>query len=203
LHSDIPALLKAAFAHLQFETIHPFSDGNGHIGRLLIALLLCHAGVLREPVLYPSLYFKQNRDRYYFELNAARESGAFERWIEFFAIAICVSAEQATITGQGIFVVFEEDRSRLKGLGRQAPTALLIQEALQSKPLATIGALTQSTGLTTPTVTQELRELERLGIVRETTCRARGGIYAYARYLAALNAEVALYRASGHRGCTR
>lgn len=189
LHSDTPTLLKAALAHLQFETIHPFLDGNGRIGRLLITLLLCHEGTLREPLLYCSLYFKQHRQQYYSELNSVRETGDFERWIEFFATAIRVSAEQATLTGRRVFAVFREDRNRLRELGRLAPTALLVQEALQSKPLATIATLTQATGLTTPTVTQALRELERLRIVHETTGRARGRIYAYARYLEALNAE--------------
>ena len=189
LHSDTPALVKAALAHLQFETIHPFLDGNGRIGRLLITLLLCHEGVLREPLLYSSLYFKQNRQRYYDELNGARESGDFERWLDFFATAIRVSAEQATTTGLRISAVFREDRNRVREMGRQAPTILLIQEALQAKPLATIATLTQSTGFTTPTVTQALGELQKLGIVRETTGRARGRIFAYVRYLDALNAE--------------
>jgi Fic family protein len=190
LHSDTPALVKAALAHLQFETIHPFLDGNGRIGRLLITLLLCHEGVLREPLLYASLYFKQNRQRYYDELNAARESGDFERWLDFFATAIRVSAEQATTTGLRISAVFREDRNRVREMGRQAPTILLVQEALQAKPLATIATLTQSTGLTTPTVTQALGELQKLGIVRETTGRARGRVFAYVRYLDALNAEI-------------
>ena len=189
LHSDTPALVKAALAHLQFEAIHPFLDGNGRIGRLLITLLFCHEGVLREPLLYSSLYFKQNRQRYYDELNAARESGDFERWLDFFATAIRVSAEQATTTGLRISAVFREDRNRLREMGRQAPTILLVQEALQAKPLATIATLTQSTGLTTPTVTQALNELQNLKIVRETTGRARGRIFAYVRYLDALNAE--------------
>jgi len=189
-HSDTPTLLKAALAHLQFETIHPFLDGNGRVGRLLITLLLCHDGTLREPLLYCSLYFKQHRQQYYSELNSVRETGDFERWIEFFATAIRVSAEQATLTGQRVFAVFQEDRNRLRELGRLAPTSLLVQEALQSKPLATIATLTKATGLTTPTVTQALRELERLGIVRETTGRARGRIYSYERYIEALNTEI-------------
>jgi Fic family protein len=189
LHSDTPPVVKAALAHVQFETIHPFLDGNGRIGRLLITLLLCHDRVLREPLLYASLYLKQHRQQYYAELNAVRESGDFERWLEFFATAIRVSAEEATTTGRRIFAVFREDRIRLRQLGRQAPAALLVQEALQSKPLATIAGLTESTGLTTPTVTQALRALEKLNVVRETTGRARGRIFAYGRYLDALNSE--------------
>jgi Fic family protein len=189
LHTDTPALVKAALAHLQFETIHPFLDGNGRIGRLLITLLLCHEGVLREPLLYSSLYFKQNRQRYYDELDGARASGDFERWLDFFATAIRVSAEQATTTGLRISAVFRDDRNRVREMGRQAPTILLVQEALQAKPLATIATLTQSTGFTTPTVTQALGALQKLGIVRETTGRARGRIFAYVRYLDALNTE--------------
>jgi Fic family protein len=190
LHSDTPAVVKAALAHVQFETIHPFLDGNGRIGRLLITLLLCNEGVLREPLLYSSLYFKQHRQQYYSELNAVRESGDFERWIEFIAAAIRVSAEQATETGKRISTVFWEDRDRVRSMGRQAPTVLLIQEALQAKPLATIATLTRATGLTTPTVTNALHELANLGVVRETTGRARGRVFAYARYLDVLNAEM-------------
>ncbi len=189
LHSDTPAVVKAALAHVQFETIHPFLDGNGRIGRLLVTLLLCHERVLREPLLYSSLYFKQNRQQYYAELNSVRESGDFERWIDFFATAIRVSAEQAVATGQRVLAVFQADRERLRSLGRLAPTSLVVQEALQATPLATVARLVQRTGLTTPTVTQALRELEKLDIVRETTGRARGRIFAYSRYLDALNGD--------------
>lgn len=111
IHSTTPALQKAALAHVQFETIHPFLDGNGRIGRLLITLLLCSEGVLRDPLLYASLYLKEHRQKYYSELNAVRETGDFERWLEFFATAIRVSAEQATTTGQRVFTVFQETGS--------------------------------------------------------------------------------------------
>jgi Fic family protein len=189
LHSDTPAVVKAALAHMQFETIHPFLDGNGRVGRLLVTLLFCHERVLRQPLLYSSLYFNQHRQQYYSELNSVRESGDLERWIDFFATAIRVSAEQAVATGQRVLAVFQADRERLRSLGRLAPTALVVQEALQANPLATVAKLVQRTGLTTPTVTQALRELEKLDIVRETTGRARGRIFAYSRYLEALNVD--------------
>jgi Fic family protein len=112
---------------------------------LLITLLLCHEGTLREPLLYCSLYFKRHRQEYYSQLNAAR-TGDFERWIEFFATGIRISAEEATLTGQRVFAVFQEGRNRLRQLGRLAPTSLLVQEALQSKPLAIIATLTKATG---------------------------------------------------------
>lgn len=146
--------------------------------------------MLREPLLYCSLYFKQHRQRYYSELNAVRDTGDFARWIEFFATAIRVSAEQATTTGRRVIGVFQEDRGQLRELGRLAPSSLLVQEALQSKPLATVAALAKTTQLTTPTVTLALRELERLGIVQETTGRVRGKIYSYVRFLKALEMDV-------------
>ncbi len=189
LHSDVPTVEKAALAHLQFETIHPFLDGNGRIGRLLVTLILCHDGVLREPLLYPSLYLKQHRAQYYAQLNAVRETGDFESWLEFFATAIRVSAEQAVATGKRIAAVFEQDRIAVRGIGRLAPTVLLIQEALQKKPLSTVATIRAATGLIAPPIGQALRELERLGIVRETTGRARDRVFAYKRYLDALNAE--------------
>jgi Fic family protein len=189
LHSGTPTLLKAALSHLQFETIHPFLDGNGRIGRLLITLLLCHDGLLRDPLLYCSLYFKEHRQQYYSELNQVRETGDYSRWIEFFATAIRVSAEQATLTGRRVIEVFQEDRVELRGLGRLSASSLSVQEALQSKPLATVASLTKATGLTTPTVTLALRELERLKIVRETTGRSRGRVFAYVRFLDALEAD--------------
>ncbi|MEJ1965782.1 MAG: Fic family protein [Gammaproteobacteria bacterium] len=189
LHSDTPVIVKAALAHAQFETIHPFLDGNGRIGRLLVTLLLCHDGVLREPLLYPSLYLKQHRQQYYAELNAVRETGDFERWLEFFATAVRVSAEQAVTTARRIFSIFQEDRAAIREIGRLAPTVLLVQEAMQAKPATTVAKLKDATGLTTPTVGQALRELERLGIAQETTGRARDRIFAYRRYMDALNAE--------------
>lgn len=192
LHGATPPLIKAGLAHVQFETIHPFLDGNGRIGRLLITLMLCHDHVLREPLLYPSLYFKLNRERYYTQLNAVRQSGDFEKWLEFFAMAMRVSAEQAVHTAQRIHTVFQDDRDRLKTLGRQAPAALLVQEAMQKKPIATIGVLAKATQLSTPTVTQAIGELEKQKIVREITGKARGRVYSYTRYLDAINAEPAL-----------
>ena len=137
----------------------------------------------------PAHYLKQHRQQYYTKLDAVKETGDFERWLEFFDTAVRVSAEQATATALQIFKVFQEDRESLKSLGRQAPTALVIQEAMQSRPFATIAGLTEATGLTTPTVTQALRALAKVKIVRETTGRARGRIFAYVRYLDALNAE--------------
>lgn len=189
LHEPANAVVKAALAHVQFETIHPFLDGNGRIGRLLITLMLCHDNVLRKPLLYPSLYFKQHRQQYYDELNALRAGGDYERWIDFFAEALRHSAEVAIETGRRVTQAFREDRAQLRTVPRIAGSLLMIQEALQAKPVATVATLREATGLTTPTINSLLRELESRGIAKETTGRARDRVYVYGRYLDALAAE--------------
>lgn len=188
LHEPGNAIVKAAVAHVQFETIHPFLDGNGRVGRLLITLMLCSEGVLSKPLLYPSLYFKENRPAYYAELNAVRQSGDYERWIDFFAEAIRHSAQVAITTGQRISKAFAEDRAQLKQVPRTAGNLLLVQEALQAKPVTTIAALTKATGLTTPTVTTALKDLEARGIIKEVTGRARDRVFVYSRYMDAMSA---------------
>lgn len=189
LHEQANPIVKAALAHAQFETIHPFLAGNGRIGRLLITLILCNDGILHRPLLYPSLYFKQHREDYYRELNSLRETGDYERWIDFFAEGLRYSAQVAIETGRRVLEVFRQDREALRAQGRVAPTLLMIQEAMQATPVTTIAALTQRTHLTTPTVTAALRELVDQQIVRETTGRARGRVFAYQRYMKALAAE--------------
>jgi Fic family protein len=189
LHAPANPVVKTALAHVQFETIHPFLDGNGRVGRLLITLMLCHDKVLRKPLLYPSLYFKQHRQQYYEELNAVRADGDYERWIDFFAEAIRHSAEVAIETGRRATRVFHEDRAQLRAVSRIAGSLLMIQEALQAKPVATVVTLKQATGLTTPTINSLLRELESRGIIKESTGRARDRVFVYRRYLEALAAE--------------
>ena len=189
LHATANPIVKVALAHLQFETIHPFLDGNGRVGRLLISLMLHNDGVLRKPLLYPSLYFKEHRADYYAELNAVRATGDYERWVGFFAEAMRHSAQVAISTGQRITQVFDEDRQQLRAVPRMAGTLLLVQESLQAKPIATIAALTSATHLTTPTITSALRELEDRGIVKEITGRPRDRVFAYFRYLDALARE--------------
>lgn len=189
LHHPTNPVVKAALAHLQFETIHPFLDGNGRVGRLLITLLFCQDKVLHKPLLYPSLYFKQHRQQYYDEMNAVRSSGDYERWIDFFSEAIRHSAEVAIETGRRVTQAFHEDRAQLRAISRIAGSLLMLQEALQAKPVTTVAILRTATGLTTPTVNSLLRELESLGIVKESTGRARDRVFVYRRYLDALAAE--------------
>ncbi len=181
-----PPLVKAALAHVQFETIHPFLDGNGRLGRLLITLLLCSEGLLREPLLYLSLHLKQNRARYYELLQGVRQDGDWEAWLGFFAEAVRDTAAGAVETASTLVGLFGADRERIGGLGRAAGSALRVHHELQRRPLVSIAALCRSSGLTTPTVGKALASLEGLGIVREVTGRRRDRVFAYDRYLALL-----------------
>lgn len=176
---DVPPLLKAGFAHVQFETIHPFLDGNGRVGRLLIALVLVNDGVLREPLLYLSLYFKQHRQEYYARLSGVRERGGWEEWLRFFAEGVRETAAGAVATSQRLSGLFTGDVERIHGAGRSAGSAAALHARFRERPLWTIARLNQATGLPVPTVTRAVAALERLGIVRETTGRRRGRIYSY------------------------
>lgn len=182
-----PVLLKAALAHVQFETIHPFLDGNGRLGRLLITLLLCEQKVLREPMLYLSLYFKTHRQYYYELLNNVRLSGDWEAWLDFFAEAVIVTATQAVETARRLVDLAHEDRERISGLGRAATSTLRVHRALMERPIATSGWLVDKTGITPPTVNKCLGHLERLGIVRELTSRKRNRLFSYVRYVEIIN----------------
>ncbi len=182
-----PVLLKAALAHVQFETIHPFLDGNGRLGRLLITLLLCSEGVLREPVLYLSLYFKAHRQRYYELLNDVRRTGDWESWLDFFADAVIATAKQAVATAQDLLAQAEKDRGLIRSQGKAVGSALRVHAALAQRPVATGGWLASEAEITPATANRALRTLEKLGIVRETTGRKRRRLYAYRECLEILN----------------
>ena len=185
-------LVKAALAHVQFETIHPFLDGNGRVGRLLIALQLAAEGLLREPLLYLSLHFKEHRQTYYDLLNAVRLSGDWEAWMAFFADAVLASATQAAASAKRLLELANADGQRIAGLGRAAPSALAIHKALQHKPIATAASLAAATGLTPATVNKALAHLERTGVVAELTRKVRGRVFSYTRYAGILNEGMAL-----------
>jgi Fic family protein len=190
-----PPLIKAALAHVQFETIHPFLDGNGRLGRLLIVLQLVADGVLCEPMLYPSLFFKAHQQEYYRLLNAVRESGDWERWLAFFAEAIERSATQAVRVAQELIALVQADRQRLAALGRAAPSALAVHEVLQRRPITTASALTRDTGLTPATANKALAHLVNQGVVSELTERKRGRVFAYTAYVKCIDAELDAPRA--------
>ena len=178
-----PVLLKAALAHVQFETIHPFLDGNGRLGRLLIALLLCEQKVLREPMLYLSLYFKTHRQYYYELLNNVRLTGDWEAWLDFFAEAVIVTATQAVETAQQLLDLSNQHRDKISGLGRAAASTLQVHRALMEHPIATSGSLVEKTGITPATVNKALGHLEQLGIVKELTAQKRNRLFSYAGYI--------------------
>jgi Fic family protein len=183
-------VIKAALAHVQFETIHPFMDGNGRVGRLLIPLILVEAGVLKEPLLYLSLFFKQYRSTYYDLLQQVRITGDWEAWLLFFVDAIAATANQAVSTAQQLTQLLADDKTRLAQLGRLAGSAKQILDALFAHPVSNIAALTDTTGLTPATIGKALDAMEQqLGIVRELTGRKRNRVYAYDAYITILNQE--------------
>ncbi len=178
-----PALIKAALTHVQFETIHPFLDGNGRIGRLLMTLLFCREGVLRQPLLYLSLYFKQNRPKYFELLMKVRKEGDWEAWIRFFVIGIRNMAEGAVVTARRLNDIGDRDRAKICDLGRRAGSALRIHQALQERPIANVSFLSQRTKLSVPSVIGALTALQAAGLVREVTGQKRYRVYAYDEYL--------------------
>jgi Fic family protein len=178
---------KAALAHVQFETIHPFLDGNGRVGRLLIALQLAHDGLLREPMLYVSLHFKEHRRTYYELLNGVRLTGDWEAWLEFFADAVIASATQAAASAGTLLKLTTSDARRIEALGRAAGSALAVHQVLQRQPIATASSLVAATGLTAATVNRALAHLARIGVVAELTGRRRDRVFSYAAFVAVLN----------------
>jgi Fic family protein len=191
LHNDpvkTPLLIKAALAHVHFETIHPFLDGNGRLGRLLITFLLCAEGALRQPLLYLSLYLKQNRRQYYELLQNVRLTGDWEAWLRFFLTGVAETATQAAEAGRTLMALASTDEKRIQTIGRPAGSALRVHRLMQARPLISIANASKQLNLTIPTVTASLKRLEKLGIVRETTGGKYGRLYAYSRYLDILNA---------------
>ncbi|WP_319521930.1 Fic family protein [uncultured Desulfosarcina sp.] len=182
-----PVLVKAALAHVQFETIHPFLDGNGRLGRLLITLLLCEQKVLREPMLYLSLYFKSHRQHYYELLDNVRLTGDWESWMDFFAEAVIVTANQAVETAKQLLTLSKQDREKITGLGRSATSTLKVHKALMEHPIATSGWLVEKAGITPATVNKALSHLERAGIVKELTAKKRNRLFSYTEYVEILN----------------
>ncbi|WP_135080086.1 Fic family protein [Terasakiella sp. SH-1] len=190
LHDEknrLPALIKAALAHVQFESIHPFLDGNGRLGRLLITFILCTEGILKEPLLYLSLYFKANRQAYYDHVQNVRETGDWEAWIEFFLEGVIDTANQATATARAIMDLFEADRFKIGESGKSTAAVLTIHTYLQSQPIANTGTIKEACNVSLPTVLRSLTALEDLGIVREVTGKERNKVFVYQDYISILS----------------
>lgn len=190
LHSKgdpLPVVIRAALAHVQFETIHPFLDGNGRVGRLLITFLLCHAGVLREPLLYLSLYLKQNKDSYYRLLGGVRKEGDWEGWLEFFLEGVRQTAVGAVSTARRLVDLFQQDRGRIQKRGRAAGSTLRVHEALKERPLTSLQEIRRRSGLSFPAASTAMSLLVDLGIAREITGKKRNRAFGYSKYLAILS----------------
>jgi Fic family protein len=185
--SETPTLVKAALAHVQFETIHPFLDGNGRLGRLLITFLLCAEGALSEPILYLSLHFKSRRHEYYAHLQRVRTHGDWEGWLRFFLDGVIHTSEEALTTTRRILARFEKDRRQIENLGRAAASAFRVHEYLQRKPITGIREMEKDLGLTYPTVAGALERMKEQRIVKELTGFKRNRVFAYAPYVALLS----------------
>lgn len=186
LHSDVDPLTKAALAHIQFETLHPFLDGNGRVGRLLVSLILCEEGVLRDPMLYLSLFLKSHRARYYALLQEVREDGDWEAWLDFMFQGMAETAEGAVAMAKRLLDLFERDLRTLQSMGLAA-SAFQVHRYLQEHPVASSSTLCQEEDLAPSTVNNALAHLARAGLIREITGNARNRIYAYQEVLGLLN----------------
>ncbi|MEX1257414.1 MAG: Fic family protein [Gemmatimonadota bacterium] len=180
-------LVRAGLGHVQFETIHPFLDGNGRVGRLLIVLVLCSSGLLSDPLLYPSLYFKKHRPTYYLLLDQVRSTGDWESWLAFFLEGVRETSEDAVRTATRLTEMFGADRARVEAIGRRAGSALRVHEALKARPIRRLTDVARATGLSFPAASSGMEALESLGIAKEVTGRRRNRLFAYGEYLEVLN----------------
>ncbi|MFM2060144.1 MAG: hypothetical protein RLY71_4529, partial [Pseudomonadota bacterium] len=185
--APMPVLVKAALAHVQFETIHPFLDGNGRLGRLLIAMLLHEGGLLAEPLLYLSLYFKQHRPLYYELLDRVRTHGDWEAWVDFFLEGVETTAQSAVATARRLVTLFQQDSQRTQATGRAAANALRVLDALRLRPMCSLKQLCADSGMSFPTAGKAMQTLVTLGIARELTGQQRNRVFVYDGYLAILN----------------
>jgi Fic family protein len=195
LHADddgLPVLVRAGLSHVQFETIHPFLDGNGRVGRLLITLLLCHAGVLRDPLLYLSLYLKERRPEYYRLLDAIRREGDWEEWLAFLLEGIRLTAAGAVDTAQRLATLFRDDRTKIESQGRRAGSALRVHEAIKARPILSMPEICRTTGLSFPAASSAMQLLVDTAVARELTGKRRNRLFVYDRYLGILNEGTAL-----------
>ncbi len=188
--SDIPPLLKAGLAHAQFETIHPFLDGNGRLGRLLITFILCADSILTEPLLYLSLFFKEQRSQYYDLLQKTRTEGDWEVWMRFYLEGIVHVSREAREAAKKILTLFEEDRKKIVRLGKGAATCLKIHDVLQEKGILSLPEAVARLQLSYPTINKAITNLEKLKITQEMTKRKRNRLFSYEGYLSIISAGI-------------
>ena len=183
----MPTLVRAALAHVQFESIHPFLDGNGRMGRLMIALMLQQSGKLARPLLYLSLYLKANKSEYYRLLDRVRAEGDWEAWVDFFLKGVAETADSATLTARNLADCHRDDLARVRQFGRSGGKAAATLDCFRKRPVRDIKGVATSVGVTFPTATKAILKLVDAGILRETTGRSRNRIFVYRRYLEILN----------------
>ena len=181
--NDLPPLVRIGLAHVQFESIHPYLDGNGRIGRLLIALLLEHWGLLQAPLLYLSLFFKRNREQYYRQLNAVRTEGDWEGWTDFFLDGVATIADEAVASARDLFALVGADRARVLAHDTTSVAAARLFELLPNHPIVTIATTMELIAASKPTATRAIETLVAAGVLVETTGRKRGRSFAYQAYI--------------------
>ncbi len=190
LHNEagkMPTLIKAALAHLQFESIHPFLDGNGRMGRLLITFILCVDGIMKAPLLYLSLYFKNNRKAYYDLLQHVRETGDWEKWLKFFLQGVVETSNQAVKTVQRVLGLFKEDMQKIETEGKFSATTLVVHHQLQKTPITDSKKIAQACKISLPTANKAIAQLIEMDIIKEMTGKARNKVYIYQHYLDVLS----------------
>jgi Fic family protein len=180
---ELPPLVRAGLVHVQFETIHPYLDGNGRIGRLLITLLFEDWRLLSQPLLYLSLFFKQRRDDYYRLLDAVRTEGDWESWVRFFLEGVAGIADEAVATARDLFAIVSADRARALAAPKGSLMALRLFEQLPQHPIVTISRVTELLGTTKPTAAKAVNTLVEAGILGETSGRRRDRTFGYTAYL--------------------
>jgi len=180
----MPLLIRVGLIHAQFETIHPFLDGNGRIGRLLITFMLCQQGILKLPLLYLSYYFKRYRSEYYDRLQAIRDKGDWEGWLKFFLRGVYEVAKEATETAREIVNLREKHRAMVTSkLGRAASKSLLLLEMLYYRPIISVHTVMEARKLTYANASKPIKDLCNLGLLEEVTGQKRNRRFSYARYL--------------------
>jgi Fic family protein len=197
---DLPPLVRAGLLHVQFESIHPYLDGNGRVGRMLVTLLLEHWGLLSKPILYLSLFFKRHRDEYYRRLNAVRVDGDWEEWTDFFLRGVATIADEAVASARELFGIVAADRTRLLQHEATSVAAMRLFELLPRHPIVTVGSTLKRLGTSKPTAGRAVELLVEAGVLVETTGKKRDRWYAYQGYLDRLRVgtELDVRRRSAH-----
>jgi Fic family protein len=188
--NSLPLLVRAGLVHAQFETIHPFLDGNGRIGRLLTTFMLCAKEVLREPILYLSLFFKKHRRLYYDRLNGTRENEGWTAWMDFFLQGVRDTANQAARTATNIDKLFRTDKEKIEHFGRGAASGMLIYRHAQVNPLFSIKSAAREMKVSFPTASAAVARMLEVGILRESSGKRRDRLFLYSKYLDVLNHDL-------------